>query len=107
MPRSRHKGPPPWYTPKAEFISDRYWREVERDTNRLERKHRAAQQRLHQAKQRAQLADQRKETAAARSRYWREVEARTHELQEIEALMQPGNTASTRHRGTKSHTPRP
>lgn len=105
--KSRHRIPT-----SVSFVSDpideRYQREVDRDTARLEQRYKAAQARAAAAETRAQrLAARAKADNASRlaSAAWRAYEDALREVREIELLMQPSNTASARHRGRNSHTP--
>lgn len=89
--RSRHNPiPPPWYQPRPVELSEEYQREVDRSTEKLERRYARAQKRAVQAE--ARLARAKKQAnAASRKRQIAQLEAelelRRMELDEIRQLM--------------------
>lgn len=101
--RSRHNPvPPSWYTPKPVEISERYQREIDRSTERLERRYRQAEKRAADARRKLDRA-----TAAAGTRHKErqlaqlraELEIREAELEEIRRLMNhPTAGRKVRHR---------
>lgn len=108
-PATRLPEPVRTIVPEPEPMTERYAAEVERDTARLERAYRDAERRLDRAREKATKVAPLGPVATKRItvELWREVELRMAELAEIERLMQPGNIASARHRGRKSHTKAP
>ena len=100
--KSRHNGPPSWYTPLPESISEHFQAEVDATTNRLERAYAAAEKRLATARTKAERLALEGATSTRTAAAWVEVEKRETELREIRLLMQPSNTAPARNRGHKS-----
>jgi len=102
MKRQPHK-PPPWYLgPRQPEIDDRYQAEIDVSTGRLERSYRQAARRLAKAEARVEHAERQRLAPKIVQQRRIDVELRIAELAEIERLMQPGNTAPSANRGTKS-----
>lgn len=107
--KSRHRAAPvPWYVPAPAVLDERYQRQVDRSTEKLERQYAQAAKRLRQAE--ARLARVQATSPAPKRHELARLEAviqiRRDELEELRRMMVSVPASST-HRGTESFRPVP